>query len=326
MPRLRGPRLPRSFPHSHSSEEIISMAAPHFRGLTSSAGTTHSQSHPGESRPLRQQSVPVPPTPLLTQQAGVVSAVAHGSSGLAIHGTNNNTYTAAPPAYDAQSPHGEANNWLPEDDFGPTGFDFPANAYTANVNSWHLTQQPVPDQRQPEFVYTPTLPPRTRNPLTPTIRLTKDCPNIAEFQQQPQDHHHSANSVSSTSSLPPQASFYQAQYTTHLNPSTTRFMPPEQQEMQTPPRSPQNAAIGEQNPRKRSHSTMSGGAPAQAGSAGSRSGSVASNAEQSMGEDYSPRNRTFKREDPPMNADNKYVCTSSSDCSALTFDRKCEWR
>lgn len=45
------------------------------------------------------------------------------------------------------------------------------------------------------------------------------------------------------------------------------------------------------------------------------------------GDQESPRgSRSFKRSDPPTNAEGKYCCNFSNDCSALTFDRKCEWR
>lgn len=36
--------------------------------------------------------------------------------------------------------------------------------------------------------------------------------------------------------------------------------------------------------------------------------------------------RAFKRENAPMNSDNKYYCTVSDKCNNFLFDRKCEWR
>lgn len=46
------------------------------------------------------------------------------------------------------------------------------------------------------------------------------------------------------------------------------------------------------------------------------------------GDDYtSPRgSRSFKRGDPPVNAENKYFCNFAEECAGQTFDRKCEWR
>ncbi|QIW96253.1 hypothetical protein AMS68_001771 [Peltaster fructicola] len=35
--------------------------------------------------------------------------------------------------------------------------------------------------------------------------------------------------------------------------------------------------------------------------------------------------RTIKRSDAPINENNKYICTVSSECVDMTFDRKCEW-
>lgn len=52
-----------------------------------------------------------------------------------------------------------------------------------------------------------------------------------------------------------------------------------------------------------------------------------SSEEQDRYEGYTPRGKySHKRtEDPPRNADGKMVCTFSSDCHGLTFERKCEW-
>lgn len=53
-----------------------------------------------------------------------------------------------------------------------------------------------------------------------------------------------------------------------------------------------------------------------------------SSEEQDRYEGYTPRGKySHKRtEDPPRNAEGKMVCTFSSDCQGLTFERKCEWR
>ena len=315
------------------------MAAPHsqanFRGLNSLA-TSHPPSQPsGESRFAENASCACPTALALTLQAGVTEAGAHASPSLAIHRTNN-TYTAAPSGYADSAPPADANNWLPEENFA-TGLGFQANAYPADVDSWQqLPPQSLPEQQQTAFAYPEPSPP-PRNPLTPTIRVTTDFSNLAGFQQQPQDIYHSATSVSSNSSIPqlPEAYYHNpyAPHAQHLSPQGAHFpMHQEQQEMQTPPHSPrhphspQNGPGGEQISRKRSHSLMSEGHQTRPHSAGSRSGSIASAAAQSPGEEYSPRNRAFKRPDPPMNTDNKYYCDFSEECSGSTFDRKCEWR
>lgn len=315
-----------------SSERNLMAAAPHFSRLNTSAAPNHSS---GESRVLLllgDGGVPVPSSLLLTHQAGAPTPVAHGRGGLAVH-RSNNTYTAAPPAYDS-APQGAAtsNNWLPQDGGFGTSFAIQANAYAADVGPWqHLAQHALPNQQQQAqfHVYPEALPPRSQNARTPDIRVITAVPNNSDYQPQPQDLNYSATSVSSAAStLPPQDPFFSTSYNAHLGVHNPHFMPAEQQEkMQTPPHSPHHTITGDQNPRKRSYSDISGGAvghPASAG--GSRSGSVMSHGEHSMGEDYSPRNRAFKREDPPMNADNKYVCTFAPDCAALVFDRKCEWR
>jgi len=58
----------------------------------------------------------------------------------------------------------------------------------------------------------------------------------------------------------------------------------------------------------------------------SRQGSIASVANASQTDDFSPRaSRAFKRGDPPVNAENKYICDFADECRGLVFDRKCEW-
>ena len=64
----------------------------------------------------------------------------------------------------------------------------------------------------------------------------------------------------------------------------------------------------------------------QNGSGHSRNNSDASHAQDnSAEEEFSPRSRTVKRPDPPINAQQKFYCNVSSECEGQTFDRKCEW-
>ena len=262
---------------------------------------------------------------LLTQQAGVVSPVAHASSGLNIRGTNN-TYAVDEAQSTQAATAANDNYWLPQDHYPTSSFDYPANTYAADVGSWE-NRRPVPAQQQQSgFVYAQTLPPNTRRPLPPDIRVTTEFPNNPAFQLLPQDVYYSESAVSSASPIPPHDTCYPAQFANYLSPQQPRSMAPDQQDnMQTPPRSPHHhATVGEATmSRKRSHSDMSAGPGPLPPSAGSRSGSVVSNAEFSEG--HSPRGRTQKREDPPTNEHNKYICHFAPECAALTFDRKCEW-
>ncbi|KAF2774224.1 hypothetical protein EJ03DRAFT_257285, partial [Teratosphaeria nubilosa] len=61
----------------------------------------------------------------------------------------------------------------------------------------------------------------------------------------------------------------------------------------------------------------------------SREGSAAegmSGASPRAEEFASPRgSRTFKRGEPPMDADGKFFCNFAEECIGITFDRKCEW-
>ena len=264
--------------------------------------------------------------PSANVQAGAPDQVPHTAPGLAIQGTNN-TYTAAPSAYSPSVAPAHTAGWLPQDT-SATGLTYPDNAFAADVDSWgqQFPQHSLPEQQASQFDLIGTLPPQGQSRVTPTIRLTTDLDNFSGYQQQPQDIY-SATSHSSNSSAHLQDSPYVFnQYAGHLSPQNTRFMHLEQREMQTPPRSPQEAAIGDQNPRKRSHSIMSGGAGAQPQSA--VDSISASPGAHSPGDEYSsPRNRTaFKRGDPPVNHENKFVCDFSAECTGLTFDRKCEWR
>lgn len=121
------------------------------------------------------------------------------------------------------------------------------------------------------------------------------------------------------------------------------LQPPET--MQTPPvsahPSPNDAAMDEQQSRKRSHSVMSNeqtfeqqmiaATTAQDVTLSngtrpeSRSASVISAGAETDG--YTGRgSRAFKRGDPPQNEQGKYICDYTEDCHNVTFDRKCEWR
>ncbi|KAK3704017.1 hypothetical protein LTR37_014121 [Vermiconidia calcicola] len=264
---------------------------------------------------------------------------AHAATGLAI-GTNN-TYTAAPRAgYAASSAPQQqiANNWsLPQEDFSQTqdlGFA-QDNAYGADdVGHWQQVPQSAPEHNSNTYSYPDTaLPPRSQRPLTPDIRVTTtDLNAFPGYHQQAQDLY-SAASASSTSSYPLREAPYQHFTTTHLSPQTPRYMNSADEKMQhTPPvspHSPQLGPAGDQSSRKRRHSEMSGDVQAhpQINSGGhSRAGSVLSLQQDNSGEEeFSPRSRTIKRADPPTNAESKYVCNFSTECNALTFDRKCEW-
>ncbi|GME47235.1 C2H2 transcription factor [Neofusicoccum parvum] len=81
-----------------------------------------------------------------------------------------------------------------------------------------------------------------------------------------------------------------------------------------------------QNPRKRKLSDVSLSAhPVQP--ANPQLNPRESSEEHDRYEGYTPRGKySHKRtEDPPRNADGKMVCTFSSDCHGITFERKCEW-
>lgn len=266
--------------------------------------------------------LPVPPT-LISQ-----AEPAHDPASLAIQGSNN-TYTAAPSAYTTAV---DTTNWLPQDDFASQDLGFGDSAYSADVAAvpWQQQQQlaPNPEHFSHRNGYPVPLPPRSRNPSAPSIRVTTDY----TYSAQPQDIYLPA-SASSNSSYQLQETPYQQPSSAHLSPQTPNFyMAATEQRLHTPPRSPlspRDPALGEHS-RKRSHSEMSGGVPPQQhqhSARGSRSGSVASLQPQQSGEeDFSPRSRTIKRSDAPTNADRKYICTVSEECVELTFDRKCEWR
>lgn len=270
---------------------------------------------------------------------------------LAFPGTSNTYSSTAPPVAHASTSTASANfpvgAWLPEEaapfDFGETG----AAAWAA---SHQITSQP------PRFVYdpSPSLPPRSRIPLTPSIRVTTEFPDTIQDFSQPQDAIHSASSASSLPLV--ECPRYNRYSSGHPSPSasynmpheTPYHIPSEMNNMQAPvsPVSGHNSPhgtvhMGEQASlsRKRSHSVMSQSDAAALANASvngnihhqhSRSGSMASAHAASPNdpaEDYSPRgSRAFKRGDAPKNAANKFICLFSEECAGLTFDRKCEWR
>ncbi|KAK4546916.1 hypothetical protein LTR36_001648 [Oleoguttula mirabilis] len=248
----------------------------------------------------------------------------------------DNTYSAAPLSPLGPHPAWASAGWLPQENFDD-GLDQDSTYAAATSGYWQVP--PHTSGQQPDFDFQQPLPQRTRTPLTPTIRVTTDFPS--GHQQAPQDTAY--YSASSGSSLPLQEDRYNIAYhSTHLSPQDTRFMPLLPLDNMNAPVSPvsahsprDDATLPELLSRKRSHSEMRGEAesapaqpPLQSGPR-SRAGSVASQAPNSAsptGEGYSPRgSRSFKRGDPPMNADNKYVCNFAPECAGQTFDRKCEW-
>lgn len=173
--------------------------------------------------------------------------------------------------------------------------------------------------------------PHPRNASAPSIRVTTELP-------QPQDFNASPAALSASSSTQFPESSHQAFNPHHLSPQARRgnFMNPEGEMQHTPPVSPlpnqAPATMGEQMSRKRSHEQMmeaAGGRHVEHHSGGhSRTGSVSSqHLDQSAGEGgiISPKTRTLKRGDAPMNAQGKFICTNP-ECQDQIFDRKCEWR
>ncbi|CAK1355688.1 unnamed protein product [Cercospora beticola] len=98
----------------------------------------------------------------------------------------------------------------------------------------------------------------------------------------------------------------------------------------SPRQSPHDTTMGDQQhqlPRKRSHSVMSQQHDAAIVDVlHSRAPSTHSQTGASPTEEFSPRgSRAFKRGDPPMNTEGKYICNFSDDCNGQVFERKCEW-
>lgn len=318
---------------SSNSMAVSSAAQPHSHSTTAhfiANSPSHSPSR--DSRFARNTILPTAGR----QQAGP----SHDPIGsLAIPGTNN-TYsnaTAAAPA----SAHAYSSSahfpWVPQDSTyhhsGPAalGFDSTSSTYPADVTSWMETEQPGLDFDQSQHQ---SLPPR--NPSAPAIRVTTDFAGAQDLPQ-PQDAPFSASSAAS--SLPPPDYNTYNYYSGHLSPHRSHFMPQDPETMQTPvspvsaQNSPHDTSMPEQVSRKRSHSEMSHqDVAAIANAAHSRSGSIVSATGASPNEasdDFYPKrlnSRAFKRGDPPMNEEHKFICDFSEECRGQTFDRKCEWR
>lgn len=272
-------------------------------------------------------------------QAGAQPHDRVGRLARGIPSTNTYSTTAAAPASGhAYTP--SASLWVPQEYSHPgsagLGFhDTPGSAYPADDIAWLPTEQPglvyeQASQNQP-------LPPRPSNPSTPAIRVTTDF--AGQDFSQPQDA--TTFSASSNSSLPPpEYHAYNTYSSGHLSPQRPHFMPHVQDSdnMQTPvsPVSPQHSphdnSMAEPGSRKRSHSEMSHQDVAAIASAAahSRSGSIvsATSPNEPSDEFYPKRQNTraFKRGDPPMNEEHKFICDFAEECRGQTFDRKCEWR
>lgn len=348
MPRgVQGPQRSQGDQASISTSSMAaSSAQPHSTGFTSSPSP--SSAHRESLRFARNNSsnsnanVSLVPGGGQHQRAGGPSHDQIGS--LAIPGTNNtyrNATAAAPTSAHAYSPSADSL-WVPQDyphSSGSASLAFDNNsgsAYPADDISWLQTEQPglvyeQSSQHQP-------LPPRPRNPSTPAIRVTTDFAGAQDFSQ-PQDATFSASSANS--SLPPHEYHAYNNFSSgHLSPQRPHFMPQVQdsENMQTPvsPVSPQHSphdtSMAEPGSRKRSHSEMSHQDVAAIANAAahSRSGSIvsATSPNEPSDEFYPKRQNTraFKRGDPPMNEEHKFICDFSEECRGQTFDRKCEWR
>lgn len=186
-----------------------------------------------------------------------------------------------------------------------------------------------------------------RNTATPSIRLTTDFATDVPSHRRLQRTHQSATSASSLPPVAAQYLFSPDRYRAHLSLQYAPAMNPDQKEMQTPPRSPrspQNMNEVAQLPHKRSYEEMNEvlqheslqneslqHEPLQqlaeeahmTERAHSRSGSMNG---QSPSDEYESRSHAFKRSDPPMNTQHKFICNFAAECEGITFDRKCEWR
>ena len=224
---------------------------------------------------------------------------------------------------------------------------------TAQVGAW---QQLLPEPHNTSFALPSDLPPPrlTRDESTPTIRVFTDPAAFPPFAQQHQeasipDAYPSAASVSPGSSThhpfqEPARPYYTTPNnitTAILSPHAQQLMSVDRREMQTPPRSPYEQqqqqqqhvdATGVLVTRKRSHSAMSAEhAPddmshLQHNHHRSPSMHSMNDGRSPQGEGFSPRTRTVKRDDPPVNQEGKYFCIYAPECEGQIFDRKCEWR
>ncbi|KAM3418456.1 hypothetical protein BST61_g4442 [Cercospora zeina] len=176
------------------------------------------------------------------------------------------------------------------------------------------------------------LPPRrAENQESPSIRLTTatatassqpQAAHLLSASASPLAGHDNNHTLALPTSLPSRMSPFMATETTETIQAPVSPISPRQ--------SPHDTAMGDQQhqlPRKRSHSVMSQQHDASiADVLRSRAPSTHSQAGASPPEEFSPRgSRAFKRGDPPMNPDGKYICNFSDDCFGQTFERKCEW-
>nr|POF08162.1 hypothetical protein CFP56_62742 [Quercus suber] len=254
------------------------------------------------------------------------------------------------------------DHWLPQENFDATSTSdyhqiHPGQASADVLPDWTFDLGQDGRSHLPQ-ASPPQPPPSSRQ--TPVIRLqTAGLPTFS----QPQDttYHSATSAVSSASSLYHSDDFhtrarnntYSGRVYNHNNLSPHSPLPRAMSQeissavMHTPvssispqPHSHSDAhtmsqlvrELVEEASRKRSFSEMSqNGRPqmhpvehphSRAVSVGSAAQGEASPA----ADQDSPRgSRSFKRSDPPTNAEGKYCCNFSNDCSALTFDRKCEW-
>nr|POE49243.1 hypothetical protein CFP56_32393 [Quercus suber] len=254
-----------------------------------------------------------------------------------------------------------AGHWLPQENFDTTStlpyHQFhPAQASADVLHAWPLDFVGDESSHLPQ----PPPPPPPVSRQTPVIRVqTADLPTFS----QPQDNNYfsATSAVSSASSLYHSDDFYAHGHNSYSNnpynqnnlsphsplpPSMSQDLPGVVMHTPVSPISPQPhnhpdahtmsqlvRELVEGANRKRSFSEMSqNGRPQMhpVEHAQSRAVSVVSAAQEETSpaaDQDSPRgSRSFKRSDPPTNADGKYCCNFSNDCSALTFDRKCEWR
>ena len=328
----------------NSPNADAAMPAPLNNGMFVATHTGHPSSHaqfPSESclnAPIQSCLV----HPLLTHSLGAPVIQAATAS---VNQSTNTLYgsSAAPHSYAALATSSNffSGASLPEVPLHQPDL-YQDNAYAAGTGAHWNRFQGIPGPsfdnswQQQQYVAPTTLPPQTR---PPGIRLDTTVSSVPH-QQWPQEFHSSGNSattLSATSTNPLQEQLPFSRYRTHLSPLDAHNpMHQSDENMQhTPPRSPQtvDAALGEQLSRKRSHEQMTSGslqytpAPAHMDQTiehmPSRAGSVSSQAQ-----DYSTpiRNIAVQRGDPPTNAQNKFICEFSPECSDFTFDRKCEWR
>ncbi|KAK4506967.1 hypothetical protein PRZ48_000700 [Zasmidium cellare] len=340
------PHRVRASPRSQGGQASISTSAqPHssagFTTSSPSPSSAHRES-PRFARTNSNSSINVSLVPRGGQHQPQAGPSHDQIGSLALPGTNNtygNATAAAPTSAHAYTTSADSL-WVPQDypHSGSAALAFDNNsgsAYPADDISWLQTGQPGLVYEQTS--HNQPLPPRPRNPSTPAIRVTTDFAGAQDFSQ-PQDATYSASSANS-SLPPPEYHAYNNYSSGHLSPQRPHFMPQVQdsENMQTPvsPVSPQHSphdtSMAEPGSRKRSHSEMSHQDVAAIANAAahSRDGSVvsATSPNEPSDEFYNKRQNTraFKRGDPPMNEEHKFICDFAEECRGQTFDRKCEW-